>query len=110
MLIDRAVSQGMATVAELRGLVESMFADNVSESGMITLCSVHKAKGLEWNRVYVLGRETLMPSKFARQAWQIEQEINLIYVAVTRAMTELIEADAPPSNGKRNNERSLANA
>lgn len=110
VLIDRAESQGMTTVAELRGLIESMFADNVSESrGMITLCSVHKAKGLEWNRVYILGRDSLMPSKFARQDWQIQQEINLIYVAVTRAKAELIEATAPPSNGKRNHERSLAN-
>lgn len=109
VLIDRAESQGMTTVLELRGLIESMFADNVTESGMITLCSVHKAKGLEWNRVYIIGRDTLMPSKYARQPWQIEQEINLIYVAVTRAKAELIEAGAPPSNHKRNEERSLVN-
>jgi superfamily I DNA/RNA helicase len=76
---------------------------------MITLCSVHKAKGLEWNRVYILGRDSLMPSKFARQKWQMDQELNLIYVAVTRAKAELIEATAPPSNGKRNHERSLEN-
>lgn len=109
VLIDRAESQGMTTVAELRGLVESMFSDNVTESGMITLCSVHKAKGMEWNRVYIIGREAFMPSKFARQAWQIEQEINLIYVAVTRAKAELIEVEAPPTQA-RNKERSLANA
>jgi ATP-dependent exoDNAse (exonuclease V) beta subunit len=30
-----------------------------------------------------------MPSKYARQAWQLEQETNLQYVAVTRAKSEL---------------------
>lgn len=59
----------------------------------ITLSTVHKAKGREWNRVYLLGRNILMPSPFARQPWQIEQENNLIYVAITRAKTELIEVD-----------------
>lgn len=59
----------------------------------ITLSTVHKAKGREWNRVYLYGRNVMMPSPFARQPWQIEQENNLIYVAVTRAKTELIEVD-----------------
>ena len=32
-----------------------------------------------------------MPSKFAKQEWQVDQEINLIYVAVTRAKVSLVE-------------------
>jgi CelD/BcsL family acetyltransferase involved in cellulose biosynthesis len=31
-----------------------------------------------------------MPSKWARQAWQVEQEANLAYVAVTRALETLV--------------------
>jgi superfamily I DNA/RNA helicase len=58
------------------------------QNGCLTLCTVHKAKGLEWNRVYILD-EFLMPSKYARQAWQQQQETNLQYVAVTRAKQEL---------------------
>jgi ATP-dependent exoDNAse (exonuclease V) beta subunit len=36
-----------------------------------------------------------MPSKFARQDWQREQELHLIYVAVTRAKVDLIEILSP---------------
>ena len=59
----------------------------------LTLCTAHKSKGREWHRVYLLGRNKYMPSKFARQDWQVEQENNLIYVAVTRAKSELIEVE-----------------
>ena len=50
--------------------------------------TVHKAKGLEANRVFILD-EDLMPSKFAKQKWQLQQEHNLIYVAVTRSLDTL---------------------
>lgn len=50
--------------------------------------TVHKAKGMEANRVFILDAE-LMPSKFAKQPWQMQQENNLIYVAVTRALSTL---------------------
>lgn len=54
----------------------------------VTLSTVHKAKGQEWNRVFILDRQN-MPSKWARQEWQMNQETNLIYVAYTRAKVEL---------------------
>ena len=59
----------------------------------LTLSTVHKAKGREWGRVYLLGRNKFMPSKWARQPWQQVQERNLIYVAVTRAKRELVEVE-----------------
>jgi superfamily I DNA/RNA helicase len=74
------------TVPALITLIEGLFSD--VQNGCLTLCTVHKAKGLEWNRVYILD-EFLMPSKYARQAWQQQQETNLQYVAVTRAKQEL---------------------
>jgi ATP-dependent exoDNAse (exonuclease V) beta subunit len=30
------------------------------------------------------------PSKYAKKDWQIQQETNLMYVAVTRAKSELV--------------------
>jgi DNA helicase-2/ATP-dependent DNA helicase PcrA len=57
----------------------------------IVLSTVHKSKGREWDRVYILGRDQLMPSRYARQDWQVQQELNLIYVAITRAKAELID-------------------
>jgi len=68
-----------------------MFDDRVvDKKDMVTLCSVHRSKGLENPRVFILGRGELMGRQMRRQ-WQSEQEINLIYVAVTRAQQELIE-------------------
>ncbi len=90
-LIDRTRGEGKSTVVELCEIIDSMFADNVVDEGGLTLCSAHKSKGLEWENVYLLGREEYMPSKMARQEWQIEQESNLIYVAITRAKKNLIE-------------------
>lgn len=53
------------------------------------LSTIHKAKGLENDRVFFLCPE-LIPSRFATQPWQYEQERNLKYVAITRAKRELI--------------------
>jgi DNA helicase II / ATP-dependent DNA helicase PcrA len=66
--------------------IESLFSD---ANGVLTLSTVHKAKGREWNTVAILEPE-LMPSKWARQAWQVAQERNLMYVAYTRAKEHLI--------------------
>ena len=84
------------SVATLVQTIKGMFGDSDSSpNNVVVLSTVHKAKGREWDRVYLLNREALMPSRFARQAWQQEQEINLIYVAVTRAKRELIEFTLP---------------
>lgn len=54
----------------------------------ITLCTIHKSKGLEADIVYILN-ENLIPSKFAVSPSQLEQEENLRYVARTRAKKEM---------------------
>jgi DNA helicase-2/ATP-dependent DNA helicase PcrA len=72
--------------------IEALFSDyDPKAPPKLTLSSVHKSKGLEWSTVYLLGRNAYMPSKFATQPWMEEQETNLIYVAITRAMHHLIE-------------------
>jgi DNA helicase-2/ATP-dependent DNA helicase PcrA len=79
------------TVGELRQTILDMFKDTEGgHKSTLTLSTVHKSKGREWPTVYVLGYDTYMPSKYARQDWQKEQENNLIYVAYTRAMNELV--------------------
>ena len=74
------------TIGALKDSIEALFSDN--GKGLLTLCTIHKAKGLEWPTVYILDAN-LMPSKWARQDWQLEQETNLQYVAVTRAKATL---------------------
>lgn len=90
-VIERVRANGLDRVTDVVDGIEEIFADNVAGKGLITLCSAHKSKGLEWDTVYILDRAVLMPSKFAKQEWQLAQELNLIYVAVTRAKVALIE-------------------
>lgn len=72
--------------------INSIFKDTEGRDVQsITLSTIHKAKGREWNRVFFYGRNIYNPSPFARQLWQIEQENNLIYVGITRAKQELVE-------------------
>lgn len=77
--------------------INSLFKDTETgkKAATVTLSTVHKSKGREWDRVFLLGRNALMPSPYAKQPWQLQQEQNLIYVAVTRAMTTLVEVDFP---------------
>lgn len=79
-----ALADGVASVRELEQRVETMFTDDVDSSAFVLLSSIHKAKGQERERVFLLvdtlypgGRETL-------------EEQNLEYVAVTRAKRELV--------------------
>lgn len=71
---------------------------------MITLCSVHKSKGLEWNRVFVLGLYELM-GRECSQHWQTVQEINLQYVAVTRAQELLVNVTGVKEEKKQGEAR-----
>jgi len=73
--------------------IQSLFEDNVSN--MLTLSTIHKAKGREWETVYWLDREGTLPSPYATQKWQQDQEDNLCYVAATRAKSSLIEVMVP---------------
>lgn len=70
----------------------SLFDD--TKRGLFTLCTVHKAKGLEWPMVFILDKSKLMPSKWAKTPWAQEQEQNLIYVALTRAQIDLRYVDS----------------
>lgn len=58
-----------------------------SQNGTI-FSTIHKAKGLEHPRVYIL-RPDLIPAIFARSLEQVEQEENLMYVGITRAADRL---------------------
>lgn len=65
----------------------------------VTLTTAHRAKGLEFDRVFIIGRE-LFPHPSATNEEELEQEDNLYYVALTRAMNEL-HVLAPEENKKK---------
>lgn len=76
------LSDDINTATELIEKIGTIFSDR--KSGGISLSTIHKAKGLEAENVYIACRE-LMPSSRAKKDWEIRQEYNLMYVAYTRA-------------------------
>ncbi|MBB6344842.1 DNA helicase-2/ATP-dependent DNA helicase PcrA [Nonomuraea muscovyensis] len=56
----------------------------------VTLASLHAAKGLEWDAVFLVGlTDGMIPIIFAETAEQIEEERRLLYVGITRARHHL---------------------
>jgi superfamily I DNA/RNA helicase len=78
-----------AGIGTLIANIEALFGEGQDMRGMVTCSTVHKSKGLEFERVFILDADLYMPSKWARQPWERQQENNLCYVAATRAKREL---------------------
>ncbi|MCP3014224.1 ATP-dependent DNA helicase UvrD2 [Nocardiopsis dassonvillei] len=56
----------------------------------VTIASLHAAKGLEWDAVFLVGlTEGMMPIIYAETDEQVEEERRLFYVGVTRAREHL---------------------
>ena len=77
------LSEGISTATELIAKIDEIFPKKDKKEG-IALSTIHKAKGLEANNVYIVCN-SLMPSASAKKDWEITQEHNLMYVAYTRA-------------------------
>ena len=62
-------------------------SDSNTDEERVTLMTVHAAKGLEFNNVFVVGvEEDLFPSAMSQDSpAQVEEERRLMYVAITRA-------------------------
>ncbi|NLU72058.1 ATP-dependent DNA helicase UvrD2 [Streptomyces sp. HNM0575] len=74
-------------VAELDERANAQHAPTVEG---VTLASLHSAKGLEWDAVFLVGlTEGMMPITHAKSDAQIEEERRLLYVGVTRARVHL---------------------
>jgi superfamily I DNA/RNA helicase len=87
MYLIRTLDENHRTVPELIRVIEGLFGD---EGNVTTLSTVHKAKGLEADRVYWLNSSKCPPKWAARRPWMLLQEDNICYVATTRAKQELI--------------------
>lgn len=73
------------SIPDLKYKIKTIFTDEIHG---IVLSTVHKIKGLEANRVFIV-RPDLLPMQNTK-SWQYIQEKNLEYVAYTRAKLELI--------------------
>jgi len=70
--------------------------EDQSKSDKVLLMTIHSAKGLEFNYVYIAGmEENLFPSQMVLTSREeLEEERRLFYVAVTRAKKQLILSNA----------------
>jgi superfamily I DNA/RNA helicase len=95
VVCDAVAARGGTTLDYVKKFITELFADNVKGMGMLTLATMHRAKGREWQRVILLDYDRLCPSPYARKEWQLRQEHNLMYVGITRSMSELMFCDRP---------------
>ena len=75
------LAETVASVAELQRKLETLFSDEGASESVVMCSTIHRAKGLEASRVWVL-EDTLKDGNL--------EESNLRYVAVTRAKEELV--------------------
>lgn len=80
-----AVADGCRSIQEVLGKIATIFSD---DRAPVMLSSIHRAKGSEAERVFII-RGDLLPHPMATTYRQREQEVNLKYVAYTRAKSFL---------------------
>lgn len=85
-----AERQGMTLRDFIAELDERSATQHAPTVEGVTLASLHSAKGLEWDAVFLAGlNEGLMPISFADSQLKIDEERRLLYVGITRARTHL---------------------
>ena len=63
-------------------------SDDPRAPGQVTLATVHRVKGLEWDRVIVLGaHDGLMPHRLTED---VEEERRVFHVALTRCREQVV--------------------
>ncbi|MGW5350070.1 ATP-dependent DNA helicase UvrD2 [Streptomyces sp. NPDC004031] len=88
---DFATARPAATLADfVAELDERAGVQHAPTVEGVTLASLHAAKGLEWDAVFVVGlTEGTLPITYAKTDEQVEEERRLLYVGVTRAREHL---------------------
>ncbi len=78
---------GMTDYLENVSLITDMDTNGDDDHNKVTIMTMHSAKGLEFNNVYIAGvEEDLFPSRMAFESPEdMEEERRLFYVAITRA-------------------------
>ena len=74
-------------MAELASSIKQLFGSEDDEA--VLLSTVHRAKGMESERVYIAEPLTLPLIWEGQKQWQEQQEQNLLYVALSRSTKDL---------------------
>jgi superfamily I DNA/RNA helicase len=98
--VVRYLAAGLTSTGEVEARIASLFTEGDDQARKVTCSSVHRIKGLEADRVFVL-QDTLYPrgrgaSLAAKRAGAEVEERNIEYVACTRAKRHLTWAHGLP--------------
>ena len=110
----RVICEGRETLDDARERIKTLFIDTKDGDTprTVVLSTVHKSKGREWDTVYIIEFDK-MPSKWAKQEWEQEQEININeHKTVLRAPSPESTTDAwmkrnTKSSGSHSEDRKL---
>ena len=84
----RYIAESCSTLDEVQIKLKKLFTECQS-GNCVTLSTIHKSKGLEADNVWIVSPECLPMTWDGQLDWQLEQENNLKYVAITRAKKNL---------------------
>ena len=84
-----AIGEDKPNLKDVIAHIDTLFTNENTQNAVV-FSTAHKSKGLQANRVVIL-LPTKLPMVWRDQLdWEYEQEMNLRYVALTRAKKELV--------------------
>jgi len=90
MLLAEEQPNGTGLSEFVTELLERSAGQHEPTMSAVTLATLHSAKGLEWDNVFVVGlQEGLLPIGYATTDAAIAEERRLLYVGITRARKRL---------------------
>lgn len=109
-LLDMARANPSQTLDQfVRELEERAVAKAAPAVDGVVLSTLHAAKGLEWDAVFLIGvSEGLLPFSLAQTPAAIEEERRLLYVGVTRAREHLAISYALTRTANRRGTRAVS--
>lgn len=84
-----AIAEKHDTVDGMIDGIGRLFADADSPLKTVRVSSIHRAKGTEANAVFMVDTANIPMRRKEQQPWEVEQERNIAYVAVTRGKRQL---------------------
>jgi superfamily I DNA/RNA helicase len=84
----KSIAESCNEFSDMGNKLDTLFSD-YTDGRFVMLSTIHKAKGLEWDRVFIILPKDIPLKWKSQQEWEYQQEINLKYVAITRAKKEL---------------------